>query len=52
MEEALRDPKQKLLANLSTLTGTVDWKLPGNRTARVAPQLLVKTYADHGSMVA
>ena len=47
--DALDDPKAKLLSNLETLSGEVEWKLPAGVTQRIAPGLLVKTYSRYGS---
>ena len=49
LRDALQDPKQRLLENLESLSGEINWKLPAGTDQRVAPNLLVKLYSKYGS---
>ncbi|CAK0814918.1 unnamed protein product, partial [Prorocentrum cordatum] len=51
LREALRDPRERLLANLSKIDAPPTFTLPAGLTSRVAPELLVQTYGKYGSMV-
>ena len=49
LRDALRDPKERLLANLETLKKDVTFKMPGQVKERIAPGLLVQIYSEFGT---
>ncbi|CAK0838668.1 unnamed protein product [Prorocentrum cordatum] len=50
LRESLKDPRVRLMENLTKLKSAPTFELPPRLTARVAPDLLVQTYGKHGSM--
>ena len=50
LRESLKDPRLRLMENLSKLKSAPSFELPPGLTARVAPDLLVQTFGKYGSM--
>ena len=51
LREALKDPWERLLANLSVIDGPPNFTFLAGPTSRVALELLVQTYGSYGPMV-